>query len=126
MTNFNIYNQINLMNVKLRQIKMSFKLMKNIYETHIVDLRKEKEIMNAQAVKIYEVEKALGLDVSETMNLSDEVYELKEQVNAAKKNPYVQSYLQFHDLKNKPFSRNQFDSSHDISDRSSRYISMIQ
>jgi hypothetical protein len=126
MANSNIYGQVDLMNAKLRQIEMGFRLVKNMCETHIADLRKEKEIMNAQAVKIYEVEKALGLDVSETMNLSDEVYELKEQVNAAKKNPYVQSYLQFHDPKNKPFSRNQSDSSHDISDRPPRYISMIQ
>ena len=89
MMNSNIYDQIDLMNVKLKQIEMSFKLMKNMCETHIVDLRKEKEIMNAQAIKIYEIKKALKFNVFKIMNLSNEVYELKKQINAAKKNSYV-------------------------------------
>jgi hypothetical protein len=103
MADSNVYGQVELVHARLRQVEQGLRLVRDMCETHINDLAERRKTLLAQAELIHEVQRKLGIEVDDTMKLSNEVYKLNASVSEALQNPKVLQYVNFHDPSRKSF-----------------------
>jgi hypothetical protein len=103
MADSNVYGQVELVLARVRQVDQGLRLVRDMCETHMKDLAERRKTLLAQAELIHEVQRKLGIQVDDTMKLSNEVYELNASVSEALQNPKVLQYVNFHDPSRKSF-----------------------